>query len=81
MAYNIFQGSLLSPTRVTLPRTTKLVAVFPDGTESEITHNITCQLYSVRLPGGGRDSNSRLGDLKYFLEVDFPGVTFEKRKV
>jgi hypothetical protein len=62
----------------------KAYAVFPDGTEAEIVKLVSPvsgrgTLYRVQRPDGGQDENSVLGDLKCFLEREFPGTKFKTR--
>lgn len=66
------------------PNSTKMFAIFPDGTESEIITRKSpvsgaTKDFACGGPDGTKSENSRLCDLKRFLELDFPGTTFARR--
>lgn len=60
----------------------KNVAVFPCGTEVEITKkkSRSHQYFSLTAPNGQKYETS-LRDVKFFVSQDFPGTVFKKRKI
>lgn len=67
------------------PNTTKLFAVFPDGTESEIVSRKSpasgsTKDFACKRPDGTTESNGVMRDLRLYLEQDYPGTRFERRK-
>ncbi len=62
----------------------KMFAIFPDGSEVEIVKTVSPisgrrAVYRIDQPNGKRRENTVLKDLRHFLEMDFPGVTFQSR--
>jgi hypothetical protein len=72
-----------TPTKQKSARKTKIVAIFPCGTESDFIKSGSGKyaLYRVTTPNGKVVENSYLRDMKHFIEDDFPGVQFVNRKI
>lgn len=61
---------------------TKLVAIFPCGTEVEVKRKASRShtYFSVTAPSGEAYETS-LRDIRSFLDQDFPGTRYERRPV
>ena len=61
---------------------TKIVAIFPCGTEAEILKRGEKRFthFTVTAPNGERYESS-LRDVQHFLDSDFPGVRYERRQI
>jgi hypothetical protein len=70
------------PRAVRGPRKTKQIAVFPDATEVEIEVRKERSHTAFRVVApNGKSYETSLRDLKHFLELDFPGISFKTQPV
>lgn len=81
----LFPSWMIPGRNVPKPATSKLVAIFPDGMESDVVRkynpiNGKIKLIEVVTPTG-KETNTLLKDLKGWVSRDFPGVRFERRPI